>query len=268
MAFESSVSSSAIPRQARRHLVDYLFYLLAFIVLLLVWEAIPRYIVNPVFFATPQKTFHAAIELARSGQLLDYTLITLRRIFEGFALGSGIGAAVGLIMGTSKVVRYLVEPHLEFFRFIPSIALIPVTITWLGIGETQKLSLIMWTTTFIVTINTLAGVVAVAEISQRAARTLGANRLQVFRHVIVPSTVPYIIAGMKLAMVNAFGTVVIAEMVASNSGLGYLILTAQFSLRADRIFVGIVMLALLGFVSDRIFRLAALKLTGRYGTKL
>jgi NitT/TauT family transport system permease protein len=240
----------------------------SFIVLLLLWQAIPTYWVNPAFFATPMNTLLAAIGLAQAG-LLQYDIaISMMRIFIGFSLGSAIGVCIGLAMGSVGWIRKMLEPHLHFFRFVPSIAFVPLAILWFGIDEPSKIVLIVWTTNFIVLINTIAGVVAVPVIARRAAFSLGATPLQVLMHVTIPSVIPYSVAGMKLAMVNAFGTVIIAEMVASNQGLGYLILTAQFSFRIDRIFVGIATLAILGFLTDRSFRWLALVSTRKYGTRL
>jgi ABC-type nitrate/sulfonate/bicarbonate transport system permease component len=243
-------------------------YAISFSVLLLAWQAIPTYLVNPAFFATPGQTLDAAVTLVNRGTLQENIAVTTTRILLGLSVGSILGVIVGLAMGSVVWLRTMLEPHLNFFRFVPSLALIPLAILWFGIGESQKIVLILWTTTFIVVINTIAGVVVVPEYSVRAARSLGASPFQVFVHVTIPYVVPYAVAGVKLAMVNGFGTVIVAEMVAAESGLGYMIVVSTFALRPDIMFVGIVTLGVLGFCSDRIFRLVALTVTSKYGTKL
>ena len=117
-------------------------------------------------------------------------------------------------------MRRLLEPYTEFLRFIPATALITVAVIWFGIGEGSKIFLIIYTTVFIVIINTAAGVSAVAPNKIRAARSLGAGPAQVFFFVALPATVPYILTGMRLAMANSFVTIVAAELVAANDGLG------------------------------------------------
>ena len=117
-------------------------------------------------------------------------------------------------------MRRLLEPYTEFLRFIPATALITVAVIWFGIGEGSKIFLIIYTTVFIVIINTAAGVAAVAPNKIRAARSLGASRAQVFFFVALPATVPYILTGMRLAMANSFVTIIAAELVAANNGLG------------------------------------------------
>lgn len=252
----------------RRYLVIFGTYAFSFAVLLLVWQAIPTYLVNPAFFATPEATLDAGVRLWESGRLQENIVTTLLRVYVGFTIGCFTGIWLGLILGNVQWVRVAVEPYLQFGRFVPSIALIPLTILWFGIGETQKTVLIVWTSNFIVMIGTMAGVVSVPQIAVRAAQSLGATHFRVFMSVTVPFVVPYAAAGIYVAMVNAFGTVIVAEMAGAESGLGYMILVSTFSLRADIMFVGIVSLAVLGFLSDRLFRFGALAITGKYGTKL
>ena len=139
---------------------------------------------------------------------------------SGFLGGSLIGIPIGLAIGSFAIVRRMLEPYTEFLRFIPATALITVAVIWFGIGEGSKIFLIIYTTVFIVIINTAAGVTAVAPNKIRAARSLGASRAQVFFFVALPATVPYILTGMRLAMANSFVTIIAAELVAANDGLG------------------------------------------------
>ena len=171
---------------------------------------------------------------------------------------------MGLLMGRITVVRRLLDPYIEFFRFIPPISFVSLAIIWLGIGESSKVILIFYTSVFIVTINTIAGVLSVDETKLRAAASLGAGRLRTMGFVILPATVPYIVTSARLAMGNSFLTIVSAEIVAAQQGLGALIWTARNYGRTEWVFVGIITLGILGFLFDRIIRIVARRLLGRY----
>src|SRR5262245_66512284 len=121
-------------------------------------------------------------------------------------------------MGSFRPVRKLLEPYTEFLRFIPSVAMITVAVIWFGIGEASKIFLIIYTTIFIVIINTAAGVSAIAPNKIRAAQALGATRAQIFLHVALPATVPYILTGMRLALAYSFPAIVVAHMIGCHMG--------------------------------------------------
>jgi NitT/TauT family transport system permease protein len=161
-------------------------------------------------------------------------------------------------------VRQLLEPYTEFLRFIPATALITIAVIWFGIGEGSKIFLIIYTTVFIVTINTAAGVAAVTPNKIRAARSLGASQWQVFWHVALPATMPYILTGMRLAMGNSFVTIIAAELVAANAGLGKMIWDARLYMLVDQIFVALLVLGFMGFAADRAFRWAIYAFAGRF----
>jgi NitT/TauT family transport system permease protein len=171
-------------------------------------------------------------------------------------------------MGHFKVVRQFFDPYIEFFRFIPPIAFVTLAVIWLGPGELSKVALIFYTTVFIVTLNSIAGVLAVPEIRLRAAASLGAGPMAVLMSVIVPSTVPYMITGARLAMGNSFLTIVSAEIVAAREGLGALIWTSRNYAKTEWVFVGIFVLGVLGFVFDRVVRFIAKRMLSRYGVSV
>jgi len=223
---------------------------------------------GPALLASPAQTLTAAVELARDGTLFNSVLASSRRILIGWGLGLLVGVPVGLVMGRMRLVRTLLDPYIEFFRFIPPIAFVTLAVVWFGIGESSKVVLIFYTSVFIVTLNTVAGVLAVSESKLRAAASLGAGRWQTLRHVVLPATVPHVVTGARLAMGNSFLTIVSAEIVAAQVGLGALIWTSRNYGRIDWVFVGIITLGLLGFVFDRVLRIVARRLLGRYGVKL
>ncbi|MGW0945730.1 ABC transporter permease [Streptomyces sp. NPDC002623] len=218
--------------------------------------------------ASPKETLSAAEELARDGTLTNSIIASSRRILIGWGLGIVVGVPVGLLVGQIKVVRQLLDPYIEFFRFIPPVAFVTLAVVWLGIGESSKVVLIFYTAVFIVTLNTSAGVMAVSESKLRAAASLGASRRQILQRIVLPSTVPHIITGARLAMGNSFLTIVSAEIVAAQVGLGSLIWTSRNYGRIDWVFVGIITLGILGFVFDRVLRIVASRALRRYGVKL
>jgi len=233
----------------------------------LVWYLLAlRY--GPALVSSPAQTAEAAWDLLRDGSLIDSVVASGRRILIGWALGVVVGAPLGLVMGRVRIVRQLLDPYIEFFRFIPPIAFVTLAVIWFGLGEASKIVLIFYTSVFIVTINTIAGVLSVNESKLRAASSMGANRRQTLTWVVLPSTVPHIVTGARLAMGNSFLTIVSAEIVAANVGLGALIWQSRNYGRIDWVFVGIITLGILGFLFDRVLRLVAGKLLARYAVKL
>jgi NitT/TauT family transport system permease protein len=239
-------------------------YLLGFGSLFAVWHIASTYVVGSVLFPPPGRVVLRAVELARDGILGVQVAVSMRRILTGFACGSLIGIPIGLAIGSFAPVRRVLEPYTEFFRFIPATALITVAVIWFGIGEGSKIFLIIYTTVFIVILNTASGVSAVTPNKIRAARSLGASRAQVFLYVALPATVPYILTGMRLAMGNSFVTIVAAELIAANAGLGKMIWDARLYMLVDQIFVALLVLGVLGFTTDRLFRWAIYTFAGRY----
>src|SRR2546426_280744 len=207
-------------RRLRRLWSVYGGYALGFVSLFLIWQLASVYVVSSVLFPPPTVVFRKGVLLVRNGVLLEHLSASLQRIMAGFMAGSLLGIPIGLAMGSFRPVRKLLEPYTEFLRFIPSVAMITVAVIWFGIGEASKIFLIIYTTIFIVILNTAAGVSAIAPDKIRAAQSLGATRAQIFFHVAMPATVPYILTGMRLAMGNSFTTIVAAELIAANDGLG------------------------------------------------
>jgi ABC-type nitrate/sulfonate/bicarbonate transport system permease component len=230
---------------------------------LLVWEVL-SWRFPPLFLPSPRLTLQAVGELWDDGTLIQSIGASLARIMAGWSLGLIIGIPVGILMGYFSFVRRLLDPYVEFFRFIPPIAFVTLAVIWLGPGEASKIALILYTTIFIVTINTIAGVLSVSELRLRAAATLGAGRLQTLLTVIVPSTVPYMVTGARIAMGNSFLTIVSAEIVAAQVGLGSMIWTSRNYGKTDWVFVGIITLGLLGYVCDRVVRFVARRFLKRY----
>jgi ABC-type nitrate/sulfonate/bicarbonate transport system permease component len=209
--------------------------------------------VDPIMLTPPMEGFRAAVALAKTGELYGHVHASVIRIVTGYALGSTLGIAAGVALGRSRFLEAFVGPILQMARAIPPLALVPLIIFWFGISEGAKLALIAWATFFPVWINTLLGVKGANPLYIRAGRSLGARRLLLLRKVVIPAALTSIFAGMRVALSMSFTVLVAAELAGALAGLGYLIQISALSFRIDNIFVGIVILAVLGFVADMIF---------------
>jgi ABC-type nitrate/sulfonate/bicarbonate transport system permease component len=230
---------------------------------ILIWQLLSLRF-PPLFLPSPLLTLKAVGELWDDGTLIQSIGASLARIMAGWGMGLVVGIPLGIVMGYFAIVRRLLDPYVEFFRFIPPIAFVTLAVIWLGPGEASKVALIFYTTVFIVMINTIAGVLLVSELRLRASAALGASRLQILLTVIVPSNVPYMVTGARIAMGNSFLTIVSAEIVAAQIGLGSMIWTSRNYGKTEWVFVGIITLGLLGYTCDRVLRLVVKRLLRRY----
>jgi ABC-type nitrate/sulfonate/bicarbonate transport system permease component len=254
------LSKSKAARALRAPLITVASLILFFAV----WEFLSYSILNPYLIPPPTQVFATAIPMIKSGEIFRDAGISLLRIFVGFSLGTIMAIVLGVIMGRLRLVNELLDPIIEFLRYLSPTAMIPIAVIWFGIGEQSKYFLIFWGTFFFVLINTIAGVIHTPAARQRAAQCLGANQLQIFLIVIIPSAVPYIITGMRVAMASSFMSIIPAEMLAAQSGLGHLLQISGMLAQTDRIFVALATISLLGFASDRLFRYLVHRTLKRY----
>lgn len=231
---------------------------------LAVWEAVSRWFIDPFFLPAPSTVAAGLVELAQDGTLLTSISASLLRILAGWLLGSAVAIPIGLLIGTFQPLKSVFDPFVHFFRFVPAISLVTLFIVWFGIGEISKILLIAYSTGFIVLVNTASGIGSIPLDKLNAARCLGANPLQVFSRIIFPASLPNIYIGMRLALASSFLVIVAAEMLAAESGLGFLIWNARLYFRIDWMFGAIVVLGLLGFFTDRLMRLAGQLFMKRY----
>lgn len=187
---------------------------------------------------------------ALSGELVVDTAASLYRVVVGFAIGAGLALPLGLGMGASSSVYAWFNPLVQILRPIPPIAYIPLAILWFGLGDPPAVFLIALGAFFPVLMNTIAGVRQVDGIYLRAARSLGAGPATVFSRVILPAAVPYILSGVRIGIGTAFIVVIVSEMIAVNSGLGYRILEAREYFWSDKIIAGMVSIGMLGLAID------------------
>jgi ABC-type nitrate/sulfonate/bicarbonate transport system permease component len=220
------------------------------------WALFARYFAFPDLVPSPWETFGTGAQLLSSGALLNHVAVSLQRVLVGYAAGCAIGICIGAVMGRIEIVAQFADPLLQLMRPISPVALVPLSIIWFGIGDMSRYFIIFYGVVIIMILNTAAGVASTPNIRLNAARCLGARRSQIFRRIIIPSAVPYILTGMRVALGFAFMGIVAAEMIAAQSGIGYLIMQSRMLLRTDIMFVGLVTLGVLGAVIDGCFKLA------------
>ena len=208
---------------------------------------------NPEFVPSPAAILRAAVELHGDGVLLADLAVSLRRAALGFVLGASLGVGLGLLTARLHLVGYALHPLLNVLRPIPAIALAPLAIVWFGIGEPSKYFLITYTVFLSVWLNTDHGASHIAPTYIRAARSLGAGMVREFFEVVVPAAAPHIVAGLRLGAALAFLSLVAAELTGASAGIGYRIQEARQFFRADRMFVGLVELGVLGGLLDYAF---------------
>lgn len=230
--------------------------LLGFVAFLAAWEAIAAIMAQPILVPSPQQTVFTTYDLLRDGILLNSMIASLGRIIGGWLLGALVGIPLGLLMGTRPVVRAAASPFVEGLRYIPPIAFVGLFVAWFGTGELSKILLVSYATFFIIVLNTMAGALSVPAGLQLAARTLGASPHAIYFQVVLPSAIPHMATALRMALGNAFIVIAAAEMLSANSGMGFLIWSSRSLMLTDQIFVGFLVLGVMGLTMDRVLRTA------------
>lgn len=218
------------------------------------WGASALGFSDPVFMPGPVQVWHQAMNWAGI-DLLDDALISIYRVVAGFLLSALIALPLGLYIGTFRPIQAFLEPLTDFVRYMPAVAFIPLVMLWVGIGEGSKVAIIFIGTFFQMVLMVAEDVRRVPLAQIEAAQTMGATRGEIVEKVILPSAKPALLDTLRVTMGWAWTYLVVAELVAANSGLGYAILKAQRFLHTDKIFAGILIIGLIGLATDQAFRL-------------
>lgn len=236
------------------------FYSILIVILLLsAWIITSVFgLIKPFYWPTIGGTGDRIIKLLSEGfrnvPLWEHVGISVYRVFAGVLSGALIGIPLGFSMGLSSVARGLFDPIVEFMRPIPPLALIPLIILWFGIDETAKIALLFLASLFIMTIAARSGVSSVRISKVHAAYSLGASKLQILRHVILPNALPEIFTGFRTSMGVCWGTVVAAELVAADKGVGSMIMIAKNFLQTDTVVIGIIIIGVIGYIIEMFMR--------------
>jgi taurine transport system permease protein len=243
-----------------RHLVPLVVGLGLLAVVLAVWQvASTSGWISPVFLPPPTAVANAFVRLIQKGYV-DSTLwqhagASLGRVFTALLFAVLIAVPAGLLIATSPIGRGVLDPVIEFLRPLPPLAYLPLVIIWFGIGEPSKILVIALAMIAPIAISTASGVRSASVSQVNAARSFGATRLQVLLHVLVPSALPSILTGIRIALGAGWSTLVAAELVAAARGLGYMIQSAAQFLVTDVVIVGILVISALAFVFEALLRL-------------
>ena len=258
---DAGLRGSRLPR--RRALALRLAAIVAFLVLwsLLSGAVVVLKLFNPIFLPGPWLVLGSVLDMAIRGPLWIHLVATLERVAMGFGAGAALGVALGLAAGHLTPVRNVVEPLVEVLRPIPPLALLPMFIVWVGIGEASKIGFITYATFFPIFLTTVTGVRQIDPLLVRAAQSLGARGVALFTRVILPAALPDILTGLRLGVALAFFVIVISEFIGAEHGLGYLINDGRNFFLVPQMLGAAVVLGLLGYAGNGLVRLLERRLT-------
>ncbi len=235
--------------------------LLSAVAFILVWEAAARSgFVDTEFVPAPSDIAVQIRQMIVSGELFGDIAVSTWRIMVGFCLATLIGVPLGIVLGVFPLMRWIVGPLLSVVRPLPSLAWIPITLLWLGIGETQKYAIVFLGTVAPLVVFVTDATLRVDPILIKAARNLGASRVQVMKDVILPSALPSVLNGLKVALAIAWTCIISAEMIGARQGLGFLIWSAKEGSDVSRVMGAMMMISLTVLVIDALFRRAEISL--------
>ncbi|WP_416062852.1 ABC transporter permease [Rhodococcus indonesiensis] len=225
----------------------------AILAFLAVWETAPRFgLVDEVFLPPFTVVAEAFTQLIGSGQLVEHLGASLSRAVTGFVIAVLVAIPLGVAIGWYRPVAEFLDPILELFRNTAALALLPVFILILGIGETSKVALVIYASTFPILLNTISGVRTVDPLLVKSARSLGLPSYRLFQKVILPAAVPTIFTGIRMAAASSILVLIAAEMVGAKAGLGYLITASQLNFQIPNMYAGIVAISLVGLTFNGI----------------
>lgn len=233
----------------------------AFLIVAVIWFIIAESgIVKEIFLPKPLNVIRYYIDSIKDGSLWDNTKISIYRISLGFIYAVVLGIPVGIIVGTFKKAEAFIRPLCEFIRYMPVPAFVPLIMVWVGIEESAKITVIFIGTFFQLVLMVADDALSVPEDLINAGYTLGTNTPNTIFRILVPAMMPRLMETLRMMIGWAWTYLVSAELVAANSGLGYTILKSQRFLKTDAIFANILLIGLLGLITDRIFAILNKKL--------
>ena len=224
------------------------------IVFLVAWETVGNWsgLINPMFMSAPSMVFKAAVGLFASGEIWNDLYISGIEFFWGYFLSIVFAIPFGIAIGWYKRFSYVCDPFVNAMNATPRVALLPLVIIWLGIGVMSKIGIIFLGAVFPLLINTRDGVKTTPANLLTAARSFGASEWQIFKSVVLPSTVPFILTGLRLAVGRALIGVMVGELYAATAGIGFMITVAGATFQTDKVFVGVLIFAISGMALTQV----------------
>ena len=258
---EAAAASARRPRPVRFNgtwtwLESVALYLRTMIVFVAIWYAAAVWIGNAILLPTPVAVARSFVTLAADGEMATHFFASVRRLLFSFALAGVVGIPLGLLMGLNRVAFELFDPLIELLRPISGIAWIPLGLFIFGVGESLPTAIMFYGAFFPMVINTVVSVRSVDRNFIDAARTLGADRSVVLRHVVLPAALPGILVGARLAAGAGWMSMVAAELIGAPSGLGFAVEWYRELLMTSNVLAFIVLISILGYLFDRLLRLA------------
>lgn len=223
---------------------------IAVTIFLIIWELVGNVFqwINPMFMSAPSLIFKAGYEMFRSGEIYHDLYVSGVEFLGGYFLAAAVGIPFGIMTGWYKRMSYIFDPFVNALNATPRVALLPLVIIWLGIGILSKVGIIFLGAVFSILINTRDGVKTTPVNLLNAARSFGASEWMVFKTVVLPSTIPFILTGLRLAVGRALVGVLVGELYAATAGIGFMITVAGATFQTDKVFVGVGIFALSGMI--------------------
>jgi NitT/TauT family transport system permease protein len=223
---------------------------IAVAIFLTAWELVGNVFqwINPMFMSAPSLIFKAGYDMFRSGEIYHDLYVSGVEFLGGYFLAAAVGIPFGIMTGWYKRMSYIFDPFVNALNATPRVALLPLVIIWLGIGILSKVGIIFLGAVFSILINTRDGVKTTPVNLLNAARSFGASEWMVFKTVVVPSTIPFILTGLRLAVGRALVGVLVGELYAATAGIGFMITVAGATFQTDKVFVGVGIFALSGMI--------------------
>jgi NitT/TauT family transport system permease protein len=220
------------------------------LIFLTAWELVGNtlQLINPMFMSAPSLVAKAAVQLFTSGEIWNDLYVSGIEFLWGYLLSIFVAIPFGIAIGWYKKLAYICDPFVNAMNATPRVALLPLVIIWLGIGILSKVGIIFLGAVFPLLINTRDGVKTTPANLLTAARSFGASEWQIFKSVVLPSTVPFILTGLRLAVGRALIGVMVGELYASTAGIGFMITVAGATFQTDKVFVGVLIFAITGMI--------------------
>lgn len=270
---ESSTTFSSVSKQVFIKYRNILVSIASVATVLLIWSIISAlHIVPELFLPSPLAVWHKFIEISQQGfmkvTLWQHLAASISRVLVALIIATLIGVPIGLWMGLNKWVRAVLDPLVELLRPIPPLAYLPLLVIWFGIGETTKILLIFFSILAPIIISSTHGVLSHQINRERAALSLGATRSQVFWHVILPTALPSIMTGIRIGLGVGWSTLVAAELVAADRGVGFMVQSAAQFLITDAVVLGIIIIALVAVAFEIFLRWLQQQFSPWYGQQV